>query len=163
MWEYFNIYVSVGNSSSDCILSAASTPIATVSTTTSSTSPNLDIILQKFQKLSYYDQHYVTNQCTAAVTEQMRVFTAGNSSYIPLVEHISFLFDLMQSALNLSGLMDFIMQVCVSICILVHSIIDYTPWEYSDLISMDWWTAQYMSVRIFVLLIETLCYKLKKY
>nr|KAG5692294.1 hypothetical protein BaRGS_009504 [Batillaria attramentaria] len=33
---------------------------------------------------------------------------------LPLVEHISFLFDIMQSALNLSGLMDFIMEPSAS-------------------------------------------------
>lgn len=86
------------------------TPTSTVVAT-----PNLEAMVQKFQKLSYYDQHVVTAQCTAAVREQLRIFVAGNSSYLPLVEHISFLFDLMQSALNLSGLMDFILQVFISL------------------------------------------------
>ncbi|CAG5131136.1 unnamed protein product, partial [Candidula unifasciata] len=73
--------------------------------------PNFDSLQQKFSKLSYFDQHQVTAQCTSAVLDQIKSFTAGNSSYLPLGDNISFLFDLMQSALNISGLMDFIIRL----------------------------------------------------
>ncbi|XP_059156878.1 mediator of RNA polymerase II transcription subunit 12-like protein isoform X2 [Physella acuta] len=78
---------------------------------TTVTSPNFDNLQQKFSKLSYFDQHQVTAQCTSAVLDQIKSFTAGNSSYLPLKDNISFLFDLMQSALNISGLLDFIIRL----------------------------------------------------
>ncbi|CAL1546445.1 unnamed protein product [Lymnaea stagnalis] len=85
---------------------------ATPSTSgTTVTSPNFDSMQQKFSKLSYFDQHQVTAQCTSAVLDQIKSFTAGNSSYLPLGDNISFLFDLMQSALNISGLLDFIIRL----------------------------------------------------
>ncbi|GFO22710.1 mediator of RNA polymerase ii transcription subunit 12-like, partial [Plakobranchus ocellatus] len=74
-------------------------------------SPNFDAMQQKFSKLSYFDQHQVTAQCTQAVLDQIKSFTAGNSSYLPLGDNISFLFDLMQSALNINGLLEFIIRL----------------------------------------------------
>ena len=41
--------------------------------------------MQKFQKLSYHDQHSVTTQCTTAVLDQMKAFVDGNSSFLPQV------------------------------------------------------------------------------
>ncbi|KAK0041422.1 mediator of RNA polymerase II transcription subunit 12-like protein isoform X3 [Biomphalaria pfeifferi] len=78
---------------------------------TTVTSPNFDNLQQKFSKLSYFDQHQVTAQCTSAVLDQIKSFTAGNSSYLPLGDNISFLFDLMQSALNINGLLEFIIRI----------------------------------------------------
>lgn len=93
--------------------------IATPSSAPSTpTAPNFDSMMQKFEKLSYFDQHQVTAQCTSAVLDQIKSFTAGNSSYLPLGDNISFLFDLMQAALNINGLLDFIIRVSVN-CVCV--------------------------------------------
>ena len=74
-------------------------------------STNFESTFNKFQKLSYYDQHAVTSSCACAVLEAINSFAVGNSSYLPLVENISYLFDLMEYALNISGLLDFVIQV----------------------------------------------------
>ncbi|XP_012937095.1 mediator of RNA polymerase II transcription subunit 12-like protein [Aplysia californica] len=89
------------------------TSTATPSTSNPSTmtTPNFDSMQQKFAKLSYFDQHQVTAQCTAAVLDQIKSFTAGNFTYLPLGDNISFLFDLMQQALNISGLLEFIIRL----------------------------------------------------
>ena len=84
---------------------ASSNPVTAIAT------PNFESLQQKFAKLSYFDQHQVTSQCTAAVLDQIKSFTAGNFTYLPLGDNISFLFDLMQQALNISGLLDFIIRV----------------------------------------------------
>lgn len=92
----------------------ATTPLGNAtaaSTSTAVIAPNFDAMQQKFSKLSYFDQHQVTAQCTQAVLDQIKSFTAGNSSYLPLGDNISFLFDLMQSALNISGLLEFIIRL----------------------------------------------------
>ena len=73
---------------------------------------NLEVTFGKFQKLSYYDQHAVTASCTTAVLEQIGSFTNRTSSYLPQVENISYLFDLMEYSMNISNLLDFSIQVC---------------------------------------------------
>lgn len=73
---------------------------------------NMDMILHKFQKLSYHDQHTVTWQCATSVIDQISSFGAGNSSYLPLVDNISNLMDLLEFAHNINGLLEFSIQVC---------------------------------------------------
>ncbi|XP_056005371.1 mediator of RNA polymerase II transcription subunit 12-like protein isoform X2 [Ostrea edulis] len=68
-------------------------------------------IFNKFQKLSYHDQHAVTAQCKNLVLEEIRNFTACSSFYLPLVENVSYLFDLMEYSLNIHGLLDFSVQL----------------------------------------------------
>lgn len=68
-------------------------------------------IFNKFQKLSYFDQHVVTQSCVSAVLEQISAFINENSDYLPLVENISFLFDLMEYSCNIYGLLEFSVQV----------------------------------------------------
>ncbi|GFR92708.1 mediator of RNA polymerase II transcription subunit 12-like protein, partial [Elysia marginata] len=97
-------------STSAAAASSSSGPAAS-SPNAASPGPNFDAMQQKFSKLSYFDQHQVTAQCTQAVLDQIKSFTAGNSSYLPLGDNISFLFDLMQSALNISGLLEFIIRL----------------------------------------------------
>lgn len=72
---------------------------------------NLEVLFGKFHKLSYYDQHVVTWQCTLAVNELINSFTAMTSTYLPQVENISFLFDLMEHSMNVNTLLEFSVQV----------------------------------------------------
>lgn len=72
---------------------------------------NFENTTQKCQSLSYFDQHVVTWQCSQNVIEMLNSFALGNSNYLPVQEHVAFLFDLMELALNIYGLID----VCISI------------------------------------------------
>lgn len=45
------------------------------------------------------------------VLEQITSFALGMSYHLPLVQHIQFIFDLMEYSLNISGLIDFAIQV----------------------------------------------------
>ncbi|KAF4529435.1 hypothetical protein B566_EDAN003531, partial [Ephemera danica] len=70
---------------------------------------NFEAVTQKMQGLSYFDQHVVTFQCAATVIEMLISFASGSSNYLPVQEHVAFLFDLMELALNIHGLID----VCI--------------------------------------------------
>lgn len=61
--------------------------------------------------MSYFDQHVVTWQCAVTVQEMLNCFAIGNSNYLPVHEHVAFLFDLMEMALNIYGLIDMCIQV----------------------------------------------------
>ncbi|CAB1337452.1 unnamed protein product [Coregonus sp. 'balchen'] len=65
--------------------------------------PTAEDIFSKFQHLSHFDQHQVTSQITS--------FALGMSYHLPLVQHIQFIFDLMEYSLNISGLIDFAIQL----------------------------------------------------
>lgn len=73
---------------------------------------NFEAAVSRFQSLSYFDQHVVTQQGVSSVMEMLMAFASGNSNYLPLVEHIAFLFELMEIALNIHGLIEFCIQVC---------------------------------------------------
>jgi mediator of RNA polymerase II transcription subunit 12 len=53
----------------------------------------------------------VTWQCAVQVQEMLNSFALGSSSYLPVQEHVAFLFDLMENALNIYGLIDMCIQV----------------------------------------------------
>ncbi|XP_067143152.1 mediator of RNA polymerase II transcription subunit 12-like protein isoform X2 [Centruroides vittatus] len=72
---------------------------------------SFDSVVARFQSLSYFDQHVVTLSCASSVVEMLNSFALGNSSYLPLVEYISFLFELMETALNIHGLIEFTIQL----------------------------------------------------
>lgn len=72
---------------------------------------NFEATTQKCQSLSYFDQHLVTWQCSVTVIEMLNSFGTGNSNYLPVQEHVAFLFDLMELALNIYGLI----EVCIQI------------------------------------------------
>ncbi|GFV97760.1 mediator of RNA polymerase II transcription subunit 12-like protein [Trichonephila clavipes] len=72
---------------------------------------NFEAAVSRFQTLSYFDQHVVTNTCAASVIELLSAFSTGNSNYLPLVEYISYLFELMEIALNIHGLIEFAIQL----------------------------------------------------
>lgn len=61
--------------------------------------------------MSYFDQNVVTWQCAVSVQEMLNSFANGNSNYLPVQEHVAFLFDLMEMALNIYGLIDMCIQV----------------------------------------------------
>lgn len=72
---------------------------------------NFEATTQKCQNLSYFDQHVVTWQCSVTVIEMLNSFATGNSNYLPVQEHVAFLFDLMELALNIYGLIDVCIQI----------------------------------------------------
>lgn len=54
---------------------------------------------------------FVGLQVSRNVLEQITSFALGMSYHLPLVQHIQFIFDLMEYSLNISGLIDFAIQV----------------------------------------------------
>ncbi|ELW68002.1 Mediator of RNA polymerase II transcription subunit 12 [Tupaia chinensis] len=73
--------------------------------------PTAEDIFAKFQHLSHYDQHQVTAQVSRNVLEQITSFALGMSYHLPLVQHVQFIFDLMEYSLSISGLIDFAIQL----------------------------------------------------
>lgn len=73
----------------------------------------------KVQGLSYCDRHVVTWQCALTVIEMLSSFASGPSSYLPVQEHVAFLFDLMELAFNIYGLIDVCIQVIVTSNLLI--------------------------------------------
>lgn len=73
--------------------------------------PTLETVFTKLQQLSYFDQHQVTSQISSNVLEQITSFASGTSYHLPLAHHIQLIFDLMEPALNINGLIDFAIQV----------------------------------------------------
>lgn len=90
---------------------------------------NFEAIFHKFQKLSYYDQHALTSVVTNSIVESFSAFAGGNSMYLPLIENISFLLDLMEYCLNINGLLDFLMMVSFE----SHQYLQYSFGLYSFL------------------------------
>ena len=84
------------------------------------TTTNYEGLFNKFCKLSYFDQHAVTSSCATSVVEQVNSFASASSSYLPLIDNMSYLFDMMEHSYNISGLLEFLTQVCdllsVSLC-----------------------------------------------
>ncbi|XP_054085206.1 mediator of RNA polymerase II transcription subunit 12 isoform X1 [Zeugodacus cucurbitae] len=68
---------------------------------------NFESTTSKCKSMSYFEQHVVTSQCAIAVLEQLNGFATGNNNYLPVQEHVAFLFDLMEMALNIHSLLDF--------------------------------------------------------
>lgn len=72
---------------------------------------NFESTLTKFQSMCYFDQHFVTYQCGVTVQEMLNSFAIGNSNYLPVAEHVAFLFDLMEVAVNIYGVIDMCIQI----------------------------------------------------
>lgn len=51
------------------------------------------------------------SQISSNVLEQITSFASGTSYHLPLAHHIQLIFDLMEPALNINGLIDFAIQV----------------------------------------------------
>ncbi|MEJ1277562.1 hypothetical protein NN561_008479 [Cricetulus griseus] len=73
--------------------------------------PTPETVFTKLQLLSYFDQHQVTSQISNNVLEQITSFASGTSYHLPLAHHIQLIFDLMEPALNINGLIDFAIQL----------------------------------------------------
>lgn len=67
---------------------------------------NFELNMQRFMALSYFDRHAVASQAATACVEMINGFTSAGAVYLPVLEHISFLFDLFEVSLNISGLLD---------------------------------------------------------
>jgi len=65
----------------------------------------------KFRRLSYHDQHAVTQTVAKSLAETISCFAAGTIAYLPVLENVSFLFDLMEYCLNISHLLELTIQV----------------------------------------------------
>ncbi|XP_050541697.1 mediator of RNA polymerase II transcription subunit 12 isoform X2 [Daktulosphaira vitifoliae] len=76
---------------------------------------NFEATTARVQNLSYFDQHVVTWQCSLTVLESINAFATGNSNYLPVQEHVAFLFDLMELALNVNTLLDVCIQILMDI------------------------------------------------
>jgi mediator of RNA polymerase II transcription subunit 12 len=72
---------------------------------------NYEAIFLRFQKLSYYDQHALTSTVTSSIVESFSAFAAGTAVYLPQIENLSFLLDLMEFCLHVNGLLEFLLQV----------------------------------------------------
>lgn len=72
---------------------------------------NFESTTNKCQSMSYFDQHVVTWQCAVIVQDMLNSFATGTGNYLPVHEHVAFLFDLMEMALNIYGLIDMCIQI----------------------------------------------------
>ena len=72
---------------------------------------NFELSMQRFLALSYFDRHAVAAQSASVCLEMISGFTSGGSSYLPILEHISFLFDLFEVSLSISGLIELCLQL----------------------------------------------------
>ncbi|XP_033637539.1 mediator of RNA polymerase II transcription subunit 12-like protein isoform X2 [Asterias rubens] len=72
---------------------------------------NLEQVVERYRTLSYFDQHMVTAACASHVLEQIQSCSQGSLENLPLVEQITLVFELMESALNIHGLLDFSVQL----------------------------------------------------
>lgn len=72
---------------------------------------SLENTFTKFRKLSYYDQHAVTQTIAKSLSEAISSFASGTITYLPLLENTSFLFDLMEYCLNISQLLEIAIQL----------------------------------------------------
>lgn len=77
----------------------------------SRTECNLEATMTRFQSMTYFDQHMVTWQCSTTILEMIGNFSNGSYNYLPVQEHVAYLFDLMEACNNIYGLID----LCISI------------------------------------------------
>lgn len=84
----------------------------------SRTECNLEAIMIRFQSMTYFDQHMVISQCSTTILELLSSFISGSSNYLPVQEHVAYIFDLMEACNNIYGLID----LCISILKKLHQI-----------------------------------------
>lgn len=72
---------------------------------------NFETTLARFQALPFFDQNAVTVTCANTCIEMLNSVATGAAPYLPLVESIAFLFDLMEMALNVHGMIEFIINM----------------------------------------------------
>ena len=79
---------------------------------------NFEQNMQRFLSLSYFDRHAVAAQAAIACMEMINSFVVGGSTYLPVLEHISFLFDMFEVSLSISGLIDLCLQLLKGIVLI---------------------------------------------
>lgn len=84
----------------------------------SRTECNLEAVMTRFQSMTYFDQHMVTWQCSATILEMLSSFASGSYNYLPVQEHVAYVFDLMEACQNIYGLID----LCISIMKKLHQV-----------------------------------------
>ncbi|XP_076043982.1 mediator complex subunit kohtalo isoform X2 [Oratosquilla oratoria] len=72
---------------------------------------NFEAMLSRFCALSYFDQHVVTNGVASQVLEMLSGCGTGSFNHLPTHDHIAFLMDLMEVALNIHALIEFCIQI----------------------------------------------------
>ncbi len=72
---------------------------------------SLENLQSRFQALPYFDQHAVTSVTGTSVLEMLSAFAGGRSNYLPTVEHVAFLTELMEVGLNIMGLLETSLQI----------------------------------------------------
>lgn len=72
---------------------------------------NWDGLVTRFNALSYYDQHQVVIAGNVAMREMLYGFSMGPGMYLPLIDHVAHLTQLMESCLYVTGLLEFCNQV----------------------------------------------------
>ena len=76
-----------------------------------------EAVVQKFQALSYYDQHTITHICGQQAIDMLTSFASGSgssstcSSHLPVADYVSFLFDLAGMGCNVQELLDWCMTI----------------------------------------------------
>ena len=93
-------------------LSGGGDPVVKVKKKKDDPVASLENTFGKFRRLSYHDQHAVTQAVAKSQTETMGCFAAGTITYLPILDNVSFLFDLMEYCLNISQLLELTIQVC---------------------------------------------------
>ena len=83
---------------------------------------NFELSMQRFLALSYFDRHAVAAQAASTCMERINSFTVGGAGYLPILEHISFLFDLFEVSLSISGLVDLCLQLLKGNLLLSNSV-----------------------------------------
>ena len=84
-------------------------------------------VVTRFQELSYFDQHLVTATCGQAVIEMVQAFHTGgvsSSPYLPVIEHVSFLFDMAGQAFNIQAMLDWCLQLLKELPSVENQLID---------------------------------------
>lgn len=72
---------------------------------------SFDSLLNRFNLLCYFDQHVITYTVAAQVVEMLCGCGSGSNNYLPLLDHIAFLMDLMETGLNIHGLLHLCCQL----------------------------------------------------
>lgn len=72
---------------------------------------NLEGLTTKYGCLPYYDQHGITAAFGQTGVEMFTTFVSGRNSYLPTVEHIGYLTDLMELGLNVIGLLELVVGI----------------------------------------------------
>ncbi|ODN03528.1 Mediator of RNA polymerase II transcription subunit 12-like protein, partial [Orchesella cincta] len=67
---------------------------------------NFEQLQTRFAALPYFDQHAVTSTAGQTALEMLAAFATGRGNYLPTVEHIAYLTELMEASLHITGLIE---------------------------------------------------------